>query len=120
MLTYAPFPSSIFKQLHGDSLSKDILLTLILHRNTETNRTRFMSTPEISVISGVSRTSTYRSIDKLKNMCIIEEVAIRRNERMYYLPFLGGADTEGKPTEEDDQSDDRWGNFLRENNLEQS
>lgn len=88
MLTYFCCPAHVVTLLQGNPTAFYILSVLILHRNTTTNNTYFMSVPDLSKIVGISRRETYYSIDELKELGLIEELANRRGERMFHLPFL--------------------------------
>lgn len=88
MLNYFCCPSHVVTQLRGKPHVLCVLITLILHRSTETNNTHFMSIPKIGRIAGVSRREAYNCIEDLKNLGLIEELGNRKGERMFHLPFL--------------------------------
>lgn len=88
MLNYFCCPAHVVKLLRGKPYPLSVLINLILHRSVETNNTYFISIPSLAKIVGISQRETYNSIKTLKDLNLIEEVANRRGERMFHLPFL--------------------------------
>ena len=85
MLRYSYVPSSVFLALRGDGCSRLVLDVLIFRRNTSTHRSPFMTIAVIADWAGVSVSQTYRCIDKLVDLGLVEHVAERRGEHMYYV-----------------------------------
>lgn len=109
MLNYFYCPSYIVTMLKGKPHTLVVLINLILHRSIETNNTYFISIPSFAKLSGISRRETYNAIDKLKDLNLIEEVANRRGERMFHLPFLA--------TDNNTAENDVSGETITENNV---
>lgn len=90
MLTYFCCPAHVVSLLRGKPHSLVVLINLILRRNTATNNTYFMSLPKLTKVIGISQRQIYNSIDVLKDLGLIEELANRKGDRMFHLPFLVG------------------------------
>ena len=88
MLKYVQITDEVMSMLIGKPYDLCVLMCLAFHRNTSTNRSHFMTKPQIAKLSGVSRPQVYLSIDALIELGLIELVAERRGEYMYYLPSL--------------------------------
>ena len=88
MLTYFSCPAHVLTLLRGKPYPFMVLSYLMLHRSTSTNNTYFMSLPRLTKIVGISQRETYNAIDVLKDLGLIEELANRKGERMFHLPFL--------------------------------
>ena len=93
MLNYVIIPSPVLVTLRGKSKALQAFCCLSANRNTRTNRTHFMSKPAIADMAGISRRHIYNVIDALEALGIIEVVAERRGEYMWYLPCLESVET---------------------------
>lgn len=100
MLTYFICPAHVVTLLRGKPYPFLVLANLMLHRSTTTNNTYFLSIPKFAKIVGISQRETYNSIDALKDLGLIEELANRKGERMFHLPFLACELNEVDETEE--------------------
>lgn len=100
MLNYVYITDKVMSMLIGKHHTLSVLMCLAFHRNTSTNRSQFMSKPRIAKLSGVSRRQVYLSIDSLIELGLIEEVAERRGEYMYHLPYLNDDSKESTKTNE--------------------
>ena len=101
MLTYFCCPTHVVTMLRGKPYPFLVLVNLILHRNTTTNNTHFVSIPKLTNIVGISQREVYNSIDVLKGLGLIEELANRKGERMFHLPFLAEENFKTENTETD-------------------
>ena len=105
MLNYVSVPADAIMALRGKRSALAVLLALLLHRNVRTKRTQFMAVSKIATLSGIGRSSAYRSIQTLIDMGLIEHVAERRGEHMYYLLILD-APVEASTDETEEAYDD--------------
>lgn len=99
MLTYFCCPAHVVTLLRGKPYPFMVLVHLILHRSTSTNNTHFMSLPKLTKIIGISQREVYNAIDVLKDLGLIEELANRKGERMFHLPFLAKENSVKEETE---------------------
>ena len=88
MLNFVPIPTDVFQRLKGKSKAYHTLSVMAAIRNVRTNETRFVSKPVIAELTGISTRHTYRLLDELEAMGLIECIAERRGEYMWKLPFL--------------------------------
>lgn len=88
MLNYFCCPAHVVTLLRGKPYPFVVLVNLMLNRSTATNNTHFTSIPKLAKIAGISRREAYNAIDVLKDLGLIEELANRKGERMFHLPFL--------------------------------
>lgn len=91
MLNYVLVPTSVLASLRGYSRAFHVFFCLAAHRNTRTNRTHFMSKPRVADLSGISRRHIYHVLAVLESKGLIEAVAERRGEYMWFLPSLVNA-----------------------------
>lgn len=95
MLNYVVVPSWVYAKMSDRPLASNVLMCLMFNRNTRTNRTNFMPKSQIACESGVSRSSVCRLLAWLECSGLIETIAVRRGEYMYYISCLGDLDETG-------------------------
>ena len=88
MLDFIQIPTPCITSLAGLSMELHALCVLSACRNTSTNRSHLMSKTQIADLAGISRRHIYRVLNNLEEMNLIELVAERRGEYMYYLKCL--------------------------------
>ena len=88
MLKYCALPTSVMGVLSGKSYALHVLCLLCSKQTTHTKRTHFIAKSWISEFTGISLKQVYRSITMLEELGLIELVAIRRGEYMWYLKCL--------------------------------
>lgn len=93
MLNYVVVPASVLVELRGKAMALQVFCCLTVHRNTRTNRTHFMSKAMIADFTGISKRHIYNILPLLEAKDIIEVVAERRGEYMWFIPSLASAES---------------------------
>ena len=99
MLDYVVVPSWVYASASEQPAALRVLLCLMFNRNTRTNRTHFMTKREIADRSNISRQYAYKVLEWLECKGLIEAIAVRRGEYMYYLACLENVE-EAEATDE--------------------